>query len=102
MDILKGIIRKAINSNAESLTIEYRDGFEEIAAYSGNVGVTIDTITSNSKESESLFEEIKKISRTNRIQIDAHEVFLEISSYDSFGETAYEIRIARSPVDNIH
>ena len=102
MNIFKGIVRKAINNNAESLTIEYRDGFEEITAYSGNVGVAIDTIKSNSKESESLFEEIEKIDRAKKIQIGEHEVLLEISSYDNFGETAYEIKMACGPVDTVH
>ncbi len=102
MNNLKGIIKKAIESNAEMLTIEYRDGFEEITAYSGGIGITIDTIKSNSKESESLFEEIRKIKMKNRIKIGNYEVLLKISSYDNFGEIAYEIRILRSPANTVH
>ena len=102
MNKLEVLIRKAIDINAEMITIEYRDGFEEITAYSGNLGVTIDTIKSNSKESESLFEEITKIKRKKRIKIGQHKVLLKISSYDNFGEAAYEVRILRSPTDTIH
>ena len=102
MNNLERIIKKAIENNAEMLTIEYRDGFEEITAYSGGIGITIDTIKSNSKESESLFEEIRKIKMKNRIKIGNYEVLLKISSYDNFGEIAYEIRILRSPTDTVH
>jgi len=102
MNNLEGIIKKAIENNAEILTIEYRDGFEEITAYSGGMGVTIDTIKSNSKESELLFEEIRKIKKKNRIEVGKYEVMLRISSYDNFGETAYEIKIIRSPTDTVH
>jgi len=102
MNIFEEIIKRAIENNAEILTIEYRDGFEEITAYSGGMGVTIDTIKSSSKESELLFEEIRKIKKINRIKIGKYEVMLKISSYDNFGETAYEIKIIRSPTDTVH
>ena len=102
MNIFEEIIKRAIENNAEILTIEYRDGFEEITAYSGGMGVTIDTIKSNSKESELLFEEIRKIKKKNRIEVGKYEVMLRISSYDNFGETAYEIKIIRSPTDTVH
>jgi len=102
MSKLEEIIRKAIENDAEMVVIEYRDGLEEISAHSGNVGVAIDTIKSNSKESESLFDEIRKIKRKSRITISKHEYLLRISSYDNFGETAYEIRISRSPTGTVH
>jgi ACT domain-containing protein len=102
MNTLERLLKTVIENNAEMLTIEYKDGIEEITAYSGGIGITIDTIKSNTKESESLFEEIRKIKRKNRIKIGKYEVLLRISSYDNFGEAAYEIRILRSPADTVH
>ena len=102
MNKLEGIIKKAIEIDAEIIVIEYRDGVEEISAHSGSVGVTIDTIKSNSKESESLFEEIRKIKRKSRVMLGKQEYVLWISSYDNFGETAYEIKILRSPTSTVH
>ena len=99
MNNLEGIIKKAIENDAEIVAIEYKDGFEKITAYSGSVGVIIAAIKSNSKESESLFEEIRKFKK-KRIKMGKYEILLEISSYDSFGEKAYEIRISRNPHDN--
>ena len=102
MNTLEELIKKAMEADAETLTIEYRDGFEEITAYSGGLGVTIDAIKSSTSESDALLEEIEKIEKENRITIDKHEVLLKISSYDDFGETAYEIKILRSPTDTAH
>ena len=98
----EGLLKTAIENDAELIVIEYKDGFEEVTAYSGGIGVTIDTIKSNTKESESLFEEIGKIKRNNRITIGNDEVLLSVSSYDNFGESAYEIRILRRPADIVH
>jgi hypothetical protein len=102
MKNLKELLKTAIEIHAELLVIEYRDGFEEVTAYSGGIGVTIDAIKSNTKESESLFEEIGSIEENNRITIGNDEVLLSVSSYDSFGESAYEIRILPRPADIIH
>ena len=102
MNNLEGLLKTAIDNHAELLVIEYRDGFEEVTAYSGGIGVTIDTIKSNTKESESLFEEIGSIEKNNRITIGNDEVLLRVSSYDNFGESAYEIRILRRPADIAH
>jgi hypothetical protein len=102
MNTLEGLLKTAIEDNAEFLTIEYKDGFEEVTAYSGGIGVTIDAIKSNTKKSESLFDQIKKVEKKNRITIGNTEVLLKISSYDNFREAAYEIRILRSSVDTVH
>lgn len=54
MNILEGILKTAIENNADLLVIEYKDGFEEVIVYRGGFGITIDAIKSNTKESESL------------------------------------------------
>jgi len=86
-------IEKAINHNATTITVEYKDGYEEITIYNGSTGFMIDSVKSGSKEAQDLYDDIFKLKKNKKITIGDNVIYTNVSTYDSFGETAYRIHI---------
>ena len=91
---LESCVKKAIELGADSLEIEYKDGYEEIIAIQGNIGIGIERIKSSSTKAKHLRESLYEISKKKfRMYISDQEYKLKVKIYDSFGEDAFLINI---------
>ena len=97
-DILGQLVAKAVQLGADGLDIEYKDGQEEVCAMKGNTGFGIASIDSSSAKADSLENALSAIGRKGKeIEIAGTTYLLKVSTYDSFGETAYSVKIERRP-----
>jgi hypothetical protein len=76
------------------LLIEYDEGYEEVYACQGDVGVSIGCrIPSSSEEAKSLRAELYAMGkRRRRIEVGDRTYELRCRTYDSFGEDAFEVK----------
>jgi hypothetical protein len=86
---------QAIAGGAKRLQIEYDDGYEEVYACPGDIGVSIGCrIPSSSEEAKSLRAELYAMrKRPRRIEVGDRTYELRCRIYDSFGENAFEVKV---------
>lgn len=88
------LITKAIELGGDGLEIEYRNGYGEITAMKGNFGFGIGEIKSSSPEGVALRDELWSLrNRTKRVEVRGAVYKARVSAFESFGETAYRIKI---------
>lgn len=94
--ILPRLIAKAIQWGADTLEVEYRDGCHEVTAMKGGFGVGIARLPSLGVRARALREELLAL-RTRTATVTVRGVEYEIRSrvYESFGETAFAVRLRR-------
>jgi hypothetical protein len=102
MKTLKDFIARAIDDGADGISIEYRNGHEEISLLTGDIGIGLAQIKSNSSESAAMFDELAKIEKLGYLMVDNQRVLLDIATYDDFGEEAYKITIMGSAPKSAH
>jgi hypothetical protein len=86
---LYGLASEAIRQGADSIEIEYTDGYEEVYFMKGGAGAGI-TLPSSSREVKSLLKELHSITkRGRRVTVDGCEYDLRVRIWDSFGEDAF-------------
>ncbi len=94
--ILERLVAEAIRSGADSLEVEYRDGYENVVAAHGDVGHGLARFGSSSPEAITLKEELYRIAgRKYRMTVDQCEYELRGRVYDSFGEDAFRVQLRR-------
>ena len=94
--ILDSLVAKAIQQGADALEIEYNDGREEICAIKGNIGFGIASIESSSDDAATLRKQVAGIGKKGKIiAVHGAAYHLTVKKYDSFGETAFRVRIER-------
>jgi len=89
--ILVEIMKKAVNVGANIIEIENKDGFEEIYAISGSLGVGIEMLKSNTEQSIALRAFLQKHKKGAIVKVGEDCYKLKIHIWDSFGEDAYRI-----------
>jgi hypothetical protein len=90
--ILEFFAGEAIRLGADELEVEYDDGKDQIYALKGGSGFGIGRIP----WSTALRKELSAITRRKRvIVVDGVKVELRAKSFDSFGETAYRVKLQR-------
>lgn len=95
--ILLTLVAQAISFGADELDIEYKDGYEEICAMKNGIGFGIASLESSGKDSCDLREDLRVIGRKGkRIVVEGKAFQLKVASYDSFGETAYCVKIKKA------
>ncbi len=96
---LQRLAVEAIRLGAESLEVEYKDGYEGVVAVKGQVGYGIARLQSSSPEGAALREEPYSITgrkrRRVRVTVDDRECELRGRVYDSFGEDAFRVELRR-------
>lgn len=100
VDILERLATEAIGLAADALEVEYKDGFEEVFASSGPLGVCIARFESSSQEAVRLRDACDRLSRqkrARRISVDGLEYGQRCTTYDSFGEDAFHLALQPSP-----
>ncbi len=96
MKTLKAFIERALEEGADAISIEYKDGYEEVCLLKGNIGLELDKIKSNSDQSKAMFNELAKIEAQGYIMIGNQRITLNVETYDIFGDAAYIITISNS------
>ncbi len=94
MKTLKAFIERALEEGADAISIEYKDGYEEVCLLKGNFGIGLDKIKSNSDQSRSMFDELARIEAQGYIMVGNQRIRLNVDTYDNFGEEAYKITIS--------
>jgi hypothetical protein len=91
---LEEFLEKCVRAGADAIEMEYNAGYEELYAKEGNVGFGA-RIPSSSPEAALLRQELHGMARKKRqrMVVDGVEYELRASTYDSFGETAYRVKI---------
>jgi len=88
---------KVIELGCDGMEIEYRNGYEEITAMKGNLGFGIGEIKSSSRKSADLQDELWDLrNRTKRIEVRGTVYQAQVNTFESFGETAYRIKIRQA------
>jgi hypothetical protein len=92
--VLKPLLEQAILYGADSLLVECKDGFEEVFASRGEVGLGIASVRSSSHEAARLQAVLLRVVRRKRYALIADARYeLRCIVYDSFGDDAYELEI---------
>ena len=92
--LLEDLIGRAVSLGADSLNIEYCDGYEEICAVKDSVGVGIAKIDSSSDEALALRDRLHSIGKMGKgIETTEGSFRLIVTTYDHFMETAYNVEI---------
>ena len=94
--ILPRLIAPAVWLGADTLEVEYRDGYREVSAMKRGLGVGIARFPSGEAQATSLREELLTL-RKRKAKVIGRGAQYEIRTrtYDSFGETAFEVRLRR-------
>jgi hypothetical protein len=91
---LADFLTTSIELGCAGLEIEYRDGCTEITAMKGRFGFGIGELKSGTPESDVLIDELWSLrNRTKRIEVRGIVYKAKVTTFDSFGETAYRIMI---------
>ncbi|HAM58688.1 MAG TPA: hypothetical protein DCQ64_26065 [Candidatus Rokubacteria bacterium] len=94
--IVRRLVAKAVRFGADTLEIEYRDGHQEVAVLKGGVGFGIARFPSFGVRATSLREELLSLrKRKARVAVKGAEYEIRTRLYESFGETAFEVRLRR-------
>jgi len=95
--VLDSLIAQAIAGGAETLRIEYDEGYEEVFACQGDAGVSIGCrIPSSSEDAKSLRAGLYALRKHHRrIDLGGRTYELRCRIYDSFGEDAFEVKFRR-------
>ena len=97
--VLERFAVQAISGGANRLKIEYDEGYEEVYAEQGDVGVSIGCripSSSSSAEAKSLRTELYAAAkRPRRIDVGGLTYELRCRTSDSFGEDAFKVRFRR-------
>lgn len=93
--MLLDLIQKAVAMGADSLEIEYKDGRQQVCVMRGAMGVGIASVKSNSPKSTRLLAEIDALRKARRVQVGGVAYRAAVTEYDSFGEMAYRIALAK-------
>jgi hypothetical protein len=94
--IVHGLIAEAVALGADTIQVEYRDGYEEVCVLKGGVGFEIARWPSSGRPAVLLRKELGDL-RKKRAKATVGGAAYEIRTriYDSFGETAFEVRLRR-------
>ena len=97
---LKGILRtpvkEALRFGADYLEIEYKDGYELVFVMRSGIGCGIARFESSTPEASALRKGLYSLARKKRrMVLDDPQCELRVHTYDSFGETAFRIRLRR-------
>jgi len=94
--VLRRLVAEAVRLRADTLTIEYEDGQEEVAAWRGAIGQGIARLPSSSPEAASLLRELHAIAGQRwGITLDGQEYEVFCRVQESFGEDTFRLELKR-------
>jgi hypothetical protein len=96
-DVLAEVVAFVLSLGATEFEVEYKEGEEHVVAFSGTVGVGVTTFRSDSADAQELRRHLYALNKKRRKIIRAGiEYVLRVKAFDSFGEDAFRVTIARS------
>lgn len=94
--IVHGLIAEAVRLGADTIEVEYRDGYEEVSVLKGGIGFGIARFPSSGGQAASLRKELHSL-RKKRVKVAVSGVAYEIRTRadERFAEQAFEVRLRR-------
>jgi hypothetical protein len=87
-----------VSLGADTLEVEYRDGYEEVVACVGALGREIARLGSGTTEAKELRSVLYASSaRPRRLVVEGHEYLIRAEIYEDFGEDAFRVKLGRGP-----
>ncbi len=94
--VLQWLALEAVRRGADTIEVEYKDGYEQVFAVRGGVGYGIARLDSSSDQAASLRKELYSLTRKRRrVALGDVEYELRGRVYDSFGEDAFRVEMRR-------
>jgi hypothetical protein len=94
--IVHELIAEAVGPGADTIQVEYRDGYEEICVLKGGAGFEIARWPSSGRRAVSLCKELHDLRRKRaKVTISGAEYEIRTRTYDHFGEQTLEVRLRR-------
>lgn len=92
-EVVLKLIVEALEIGANEIEVQYKDGYEEVYARSGDIGSLMKRLNSLSEEAKGLREELYNLRKRKTLKIFDNKYKIKVHIYDSFGEDAFRIRI---------
>lgn len=94
--VLHRLALEAVRRGADTIEVEYKDGYEDVFAGRGGVGYGIARLDGSSDQAASLRKELYSLTRKRRrLLVGGQEYELRARVYDSFGEAAFRVELRR-------
>jgi hypothetical protein len=94
--VVHELVAEAAGLGADTLQVEYRDGYEQICVLKGGVGFEIARWPSTSRPAVALRKELHDLRRKRaKVVIGGAAYQIRTRAYDSPGETAFAVRLRR-------
>ena len=95
--ILARLVADAVRLGANEMEFEYKDGYDEVFAMKGAMGVGIANLDSSGEDDAALRDELWAIRKKGKtLSVDGTTYHVKATTYDSFNETAFRVRIRRA------
>lgn len=96
-DVLAEVVYRVLSVGATEFEVESEDGKEQVAAFNGAVGVGVMAFRADSEDGRELRSQLYALKKKRRaITCAGVRYRLQVKMFDSFGENAFRVRIARS------
>jgi len=94
---LRELVLEAVRAGADFIEMEYKDGYEEIGFMKGGPRFGSGSgfaLKSSSDRAQALRKELWSLTRKKpRVTVGGVQYRLRVSTYDSFGETAFRAKL---------
>ena len=96
-DVLAEVVARVLATGATEFEVEYKVGEEHVVAFSGAMGIGVAAFRSDSTDAQDLRRQLYALNKKRWKIIQAGvEYGLRVKIFDSFGEDAFRVTIARS------
>jgi hypothetical protein len=96
--VLEKFVFEAIEAGADEIEIEYKGGYDLVFAMKNGAGFGIGRLRSSTAEAANLRKELRTLIKHRKsLVIGQRRVELRVSSFDSFGETAFRVTLRHHP-----
>jgi hypothetical protein len=96
-DVLAEVVARVLSAGATEFEVEYEDGEEHVVAFCGAAGVGVAAFRSDSDDAQELRRQLYALHKKRRkITHAGIDYVLHVKVFDSFGEDAFRVTIARS------
>lgn len=95
-NVLAEVVARILAAGATEFQVEYKDREEHVMALSGVVGIGVATFRADSEDARQLRSELYDLEKKRRKIVHAGvDYWLRAKVFDSFGEDAFRVTIAR-------
>ena len=96
--LFEGLCGHALSLGADSIEVDYKDGYEWVFANTGPAGFGIANYESSSAEAKELRENLYAArKKAPRVVLSGQVYLIKVRIFQSFGEDAFKVRIEPAP-----